>query len=1471
MPKRRRPAAIKSTETTPSTWTCPQCTLENVNRLRRCGACETRRPLAAIRQSSTVKNIPSPMKRQSQQDGESGRVPEEEPSPKSKKSINDVDSLIDSTKVTPKAKMVEIETDPGTVSSETTPTLFAWLGARKRRRKTNKTAKQSEKQGYVTVRIRVNDSLAEFGALQAMVKLGQSCGVLCVPKSAETREVELPDNVNAEQKIPGDSLTLEIVADKSQVDEEKEEVSESNCTMTSESASKDIRNTCKSSEMSHLAASGSGKRDDSGVENTQQASFGCVDEGEGVDMKKVATTQQVETGSTQKFPSIWMHAYRTSKGEGLGPENITVGATCEAPNKQVGFGSISTPRTAERLKSSSVHKKPRPHSTPKHWDFSYSQASLSQDQSSQGVGRDNGLSQVSISTNTPKCRDEKQGSVDSWQADNSNSPADDISRRAVDTARTDAATTERADDPISSISAMVKVVAPKIASEELERKAPSVYGRFMTAGIGKHLEVSPTDLSNAERLLNKPASASLFKGAQSSHGSKAGVQTASAQYNESSLMQGFRTAGVGKQIEVSESSLLKAESLLANRAVDDGGRQKANNFTSPEQPHLPNRVSLSATTRKPFRTSSTIDADKPQPAPETFGFKTAGKGCSVSVSDESIAKAEALFKKPSLLTRSNATLSMKPFASKSNGHADFTRRSVPQSSVRSFARASAENPLSTPTLLLTRPSRVSISNDGPKRTISGSLSSNASREVTPRSQVSGFQTAGSGVSVHISETALEKAETLLSRTEPKQPQSDVAPSSSTGGFQTAGSGLSIHVSEAALKNANSLLYRTDTEQAESVVGMSFATPAIRSRPPRVSFLPSGDVTNSRPPSKAFGFQTAGSNKRLQVSESDLVNAGNLLHETPSLARSTFSFTPSFSKMPPPRLSFNSTFSGVRGPERPEKRPSKDSQLLSGFTTGGGDNLMVSSSGVTLAETLFQENTSPGTEPPFLRESLREDLASRPSKQPFLSGLNRDCQPKAGDGAQASSSAPCFTTAGVGTKIEVSIDSLNRAGHFLSGQEGSIFSHVERQFPADRSGDPKKDQAAMEHSESVGCDPSSGQLQSLEDHTGLEPPADEYQRINSIGQNTDRGIDKTRDIVLRINSTNAAFLRFDTHSRRPSSLRKDNDLSGTYDWQTGLLSRGIELGTLPAKWIPNHSRWIIWKLASIERFFWSELEAPYLTLDRVLDQLEKRYRREVKGGSRSALRKILNCDVSANQMMILCVSQVLSALERDSRTCEVELTDGWYSIRAIFDPPLTLFLRSRKIRIGTKLMVSGARLLHCEDGVDPLDDQYDVQANCAPTLTVSANSTRLARWDTKMGFVSTHSGVPSTRGLLCVRKISDVLLEGGNIPMIEVIVKKRFPVLYREKSADPQSASAKTMHQARVLTEAEESRRVLEFDKRKQNLVERFEEEIEAECIKVRCPAFHDLNPVVIFIFFSLTSILFHRRSIRRLRRSGEKS
>ncbi|XP_076244106.1 breast cancer type 2 susceptibility protein homolog isoform X2 [Calliopsis andreniformis] len=233
----------------------------------------------------------------------------------------------------------------------------------------------------------------------------------------------------------------------------------------------------------------------------------------------------------------------------------------------------------------------------------------------------------------------------------------------------------------------------------------------------------------------------------------------------------------------------------------------------------------------------------------------------------------------------------------------------------------------------------------------------------------------------------------------------------------------------------------------------------------------------------------------------------------------------------------------------------------------------------------------------------------------------------------------------------------------------------------------------------------------------------------------------------------------------------------------LASPGVDPHLLPSGWVENHYKWIVWKLASMDRVKFGSITLPRsLSPARVMMELKYRYDREIDRTERPALRKILEKDDVASKRMVLCVSSISecddsananrSPNQLKAFSKKVILTDGWYSVQASIDQAMITNILSSKVREGTKLITYGSELLNCDEGCPPLEVPQNV------CLKIHTNSTRRVKWDTKLGYVAPI-------GPICV-KLKSICPNGGLIGKIKVSIARVYPILYHEKTPDGES-------------------------------------------------------------------------------------
>ncbi|XP_074423972.1 breast cancer type 2 susceptibility protein isoform X2 [Larus michahellis] len=226
--------------------------------------------------------------------------------------------------------------------------------------------------------------------------------------------------------------------------------------------------------------------------------------------------------------------------------------------------------------------------------------------------------------------------------------------------------------------------------------------------------------------------------------------------------------------------------------------------------------------------------------------------------------------------------------------------------------------------------------------------------------------------------------------------------------------------------------------------------------------------------------------------------------------------------------------------------------------------------------------------------------------------------------------------------------------------------------------------------------------------------------------------------------------------------------------------GVDPKLITEAWVYNHYRWIVWKLAAMEVSFPHEFANRCLTPETVLLQLKYRYDLEVDRSKRSAIKKITERDDAAGKTLVLCISKIISLnavvspsssnknVESKKAAAIIEVTDGWYGIRALLDPPLKAFLHRRRLTVGQKIIVHGAELVGSQNGCTPLEAPDSLM------LKISANSTRCARWHAKLGFHRDPRPFPLP--------LSSLYSEGGAVGCIDVVIQRTYPIQWMEKTS-----------------------------------------------------------------------------------------
>jgi breast cancer 2 susceptibility protein len=953
------------------------------------------------------------------------------------------------------------------------------------------------------------------------------------------------------------------------------------------------------------------------------------------------------------------------------------------------------------------------------------------------------------------------------------------------------------------------------------RKLPT----FRTAGVGAAINPSETHMQKANELLASRSNGSL--------------QDENCAVSDGAVI--FKTAGSMSNIVVSERSLYEASEILGAISRNVYSFEKDSGLATSSMvkdagTEVPTAISVRSL-REPSEclvNSCQADAGKCSEA----SFRTAGSGTRMEVSESNLREISERFAAwtvppvinscsqdigveilPVFMTEGSATRVVVPESAilEANVHLETisTQPEVRRRDVDSgfgmlpFLKTGA----SGSHLAISEASPMQVKerlgiNSAPKETDSFLIDANVTALPV-------FKTAGSGTHVTVSEASLQKATEHLgtSSIDPQTSSLDADFSM----FKTAGSGTSLVISEESLQKATEHLGTSSIGPQTSSLDADFSM-----------------------------FKTAGSGTSLVISEESLQKASEFLSSKSTLAVTT-SYEPSHD--------LDAGFI-ISATTQATDSPTQNSWLLPSLHGQETDAV--------------QGDSSPCLETPAGRgRSQMLPLAQNHHLETSKASI-----PSSGASSSANEYANLSTPAVLHRPPRVSFAShvtntthgVQRLSHVTSVKgihtpaEGwrpqrVSFSCVEKK----RSGSERKFEDYSKRTSYAklllgerAVVPDTPMEDSTpchlrEDHSETEegPYKSSHQSASSSAspllKNTSESgfVESINNVTLKVNSLNSTSVRFDRATKTPllilDSTINDpiNTLGSTDDYRRALAESGLDVASISDKWITNHTRWIVWKLASIERRFLHLVDMNYLNFDRVVEKLKIRFGREFTRGERSPLRMMLNRDVSASTMTILCVARMIKPAGGSGLPWSLELTDGWYSVNASLDMPLSHFVEYERIAVGSKLLVSNATLVGFDEGVDPLDPSYDVMdRQASPVLSIVSNATRLACWDAKLGFVRPTPATLASEGLLRVEKVSDVIVGGGRVPLIDFLVVRRYPILYREKKPSATTSSDSTEHHPRTLTESEEAERRNLLEKKRQDVAEAVKVEVEAECSEV---------------------------------------
>ena len=157
--------------------------------------------------------------------------------------------------------------------------------------------------------------------------------------------------------------------------------------------------------------------------------------------------------------------------------------------------------------------------------------------------------------------------------------------------------------------------------------------------------------------------------------------------------------------------------------------------------------------------------------------------------------------------------------------------------------------------------------------------------------------------------------------------------------------------------------------------------------------------------------------------------------------------------------------------------------------------------------------------------------------------------------------------------------------------------------------------------------------------------------HSLPQLLAKGISRE---VCEVSSSNASSFKFFPEACSQGSQQEPTRSRGWQEIWTDLILSIGNADLCKKEWVRNGYRWVVWKLAAMERRFPDACGNKWLTYERVLAELTARYRKEVVAAQRSCVRKVLEKDENPGNFMVLCicaVSQPTTGMAHSSGICE----------------------------------------------------------------------------------------------------------------------------------------------------------------------------------------------------------------------------